>query len=439
MVRETSHSAPREAASQAVLALEAPKKHLLAKVGLAAGTLAAAFTAATAHPNKALATAESAETARTAHPLDYIGVTSNRIWDLDLDVARQAAKDIAAANANTVRIFQPYNLSQAEFSFDLPRLCHAAEAARENNLTLEISFLGVQKVMEKNKRVLKHNYVPGNAGGVSRYLHVAKTILLDIAGPNANRPGPNGAPPCVQEPLTKVIIEDFDEVNSEDFNSNTNPAKSYAYLESRAIPAYAKIAADINAAFEGAGTGPKPDEPHFTLVHAVGALAAANHDPVGFLRDFDKALKGFGVQNPGFLLAVHPYPKDSKTNPSQVEANLYPLIKAELDSAWGANKVSIFYDEIGVPAISPKKRGLYGPRSLQAAAVDEGAQAQYYRDAINEASLEDGVVGELTFQSQDEQNDGWPSGIYDPKGGRKSSWNTVADTFYRALQGTLQK
>lgn len=410
---------------------ERRRSGLLAKAVVFAGGLAVAATAATAKPNKADATPLGLSSPQISHQLEYVGVTSNRIWVPDLNQARKAAQDIAAANANTVRIFQPYNQSQAEFSFDLPRLCNAAEAARENNLTLEISFLGVQRVMQNGKKLIKHNYVPSNAGGVARYLHVVKTILMDIAGPNAAKSGPGGTA-CVEQPLDKVIIEDFDEVNSDGFNSNIDPAKKYAYLESRAIPELTKISDLINRSFEGT-------DHSFTLIHAIGALAAGNHDPVGFLRDFDREIKKYDIEDPNFLLTVHPYPANTSTTPAQVEANLYPLLRAELDSVWGKDKVPIFYDEIGVSAISPKNRSLYGPRSLQAALVDEGAQAQYYKSAIMEASGEDGVVGLLTFQSQDVPNDGWPSGIYDPSGKRKDSWNTVAKTFYDARQDTLQK
>ncbi|HET7528987.1 MAG TPA: hypothetical protein VFJ84_02035 [Candidatus Saccharimonadales bacterium] len=397
-----------------------PRKQLLAKVGLSLGVMAAALTAATARPNKAQAS--PSEAAAAAHPLEYVGITSNRIWVPDLNQARQAAHDIADTNANTVRIFQPYNQSQAEFSFDLPRLCNAAEAARENNLILEITTLGVQSVTEKGKKVIKHNYVPSNAGGVSRYLSVVKTMLMDIAGPDTAHSGPGGTA-CVEQPLDKVMIGDFDEVNSEDFNSNIDPAKKYAYLESKAIPTYAKISDDINHAFEGT--------PHsFTLEHVVGALAVSHHDYLGFLKDFDQALKGFGVTDPDFLLAVHPYPADSTVNPATIEAAINPLLRDELDAAWGKDRVSVFFDEIGVSAIPDKKRSQYGTRSLQAAAVKENLQAQYYSDTIHKAAQLRGVVGILTFQSQDVSNDGWPSGLYSPDNTPKKARDAVASAFY---------
>jgi hypothetical protein len=277
-----------KAAQEAAIIREAPKKRgLIAKVGLATGVLAAAATAATAKPNNAYARADVPLGARVSHPLDYVGFTSNRIWVPRLDDALRAAKNIAATNANTVRIFEPYNQTQTSMDYDLPRLCNAAEAARQNNLTLEISTIGVYRDSQKR---IRHNYVPSNAGGVSRYLNFAKTIILAVAGPDASKPGPNGSQPCVQEPLNNLIIEDFNEVNSSSFNSNQDAAKKYAYLESKAIPALAKDETDINRAFEAAGNS----EHHFKLVHAIGGLAAGVHDPVGFLKDFDQELKKFG-------------------------------------------------------------------------------------------------------------------------------------------------
>lgn len=412
------------------------RRNLLIKAGLALGVLASAAAAATAHPNKAMGDTRSAEAPLAAHPLDYVGIASNRIWVPDLDKARQAAQDIAATNATTVRIFQPYNLSQMEFSYDLPRLCNAAEAARENNLMLEISFIGVQTVTKDRQKKLRHNYVPSNAGGVSRYLNFVKTIIMDVAGPNTATSGPDGKP-CVEEPLEALMIEDLNEVNSRSFNSNTKPAKKYAYLVSRTAPVYDKIEQDINQAFEAKG----PDETHrFKLVHAVGALAAGSHDPVGFLRDFDRELKNIGVTQPGFdLLALHPYPTDPSRNPAEVVATLHGPVKQELDSAWGKDNVGIIYDEFGVPAISEANRKQYGNRSLSASTVSESTQAKYYKDTIAEAASQDGVVGILTFQGRDEKDDGWPTGVYRPDGKRKFSWNTLADTFYQAKMGTLSK
>lgn len=413
------------------------KKELLAKAGLSLGVLAAALTASIARPNKADANPSSITSPRISHPLEDIGVTSNRIWVPDLNQARQAAQAIAATNANTVRIFEPYNMTQTQLDFDRPRLCNAAEAARENNLTLEISIIGVYRARQNGKEVIRHNYVPSNAGGVSRYLNFVKSIIMDVAGPDAAAAA-NGVPACVEEPLTKLIIEDFNEVNSPDFNSNVDAAKGYAYLESKAIPDYAKITDDINQSFENT-SGDNIHTTHLTLIHAIGALAAANHDPIGFLRDFDKEIKRYDIKNPNIRLAVHPYPADPSADPAQVEASLYGPIRSELDATWGKDVVPIFYDEIGVNAISADNRAMYGTRSLQAATVQVGTQAQYYKDTIVEASMEEGVSGVLTFQSQDVRNDGWPSGIYNPKGNRKNSWNTVAKTFHDALEGTLQK
>src|SRR5437868_3915871 len=99
-----------EAQTPALIFLEAPKKNRrLAKAGLIAGALAAAVTATTAKPNRAAARPSLDDVSRASHPLEYVGVTSNRIWVPDLNQARAAAGDIAALNADTVRIFQPYN------------------------------------------------------------------------------------------------------------------------------------------------------------------------------------------------------------------------------------------------------------------------------------------------------------------------------------------
>jgi hypothetical protein len=439
MARQVPKTPESETAWSGAALLELPKKRLFAKVGLGAGILATALTAGTAKPNNVYAQSRASETARTSHPLDYVGVTSNRIWVTDLDEARQAAHDIAATNANTVRIFEPYNHTQAAMDSDLPRLCNAAEAARENNLTLEISTLGYRR--DKHNK-LRHDYVAGSAGNVSRYLNFVKTMIMHVAGPNADQPGPDGEPPCVEEPLSKLVIEDYNEVNSGGFNNNDDPAKRYAYLESKAIPVYHKIVRDINAAFEAKDTDKTAETPHFTLVHAVGALAVNNHHPLQFLRRFDSELKKHGVTNPDFMLAVHLYPSDQTTNPAKLESRIYPLLRQELDSAWGDDddeQIPIFYDEVGVNAISPDKRYLYGKKSLQAQAVSESTQGQYYKDTITTATMQDGVVGVLTFQSQDVPNDGWPASTVNVDGTHKMSWSTVSQANYDVSQGLIQK
>src|SRR5438552_4090017 len=79
---------------------EHSKKRLLAKVGLFAGLLASAAVASTARPVAASTRPDELGLARTSHPLEYVGITSNRIWVPNLQDARQAAQDIAATNAN---------------------------------------------------------------------------------------------------------------------------------------------------------------------------------------------------------------------------------------------------------------------------------------------------------------------------------------------------
>jgi len=396
-----------------------------------AGVIGTAVLAAGVAAKSASSHPDALGAAKISHPLDYVGVTSNRIWVPDRQEAVEAAQEIADTGANTVRIFEPLSPGQAEIDNDKVRLCNAAEAARESNLTLEISYMGHQGS--------KVNYVPSSAAAVTRFITTDSAVLWNIAGPNANKRGPNGSPPCVEEPLSKVIVEVFNEVNSGTFNANRDAPKKYAYLMSRAGPALAKDADNINQALEAATpAGQQTAQPPFTLIRAAGGLAVGNSDPIGFLRDFDIALKNLGVTTVPFdLLTIHPYPRDITSDPAGIEAALYGPMKSELDTSWGNSKVSIFYDEIGVRAVAAAKRSLYGPKSLSVSSVTIGTQAQYYHNTFKEASEEEGVVGVLTFQGEDASDDGWPSGIVNPDSSHKPSWNSVAQTFHDALAGTL--
>lgn len=429
MHRETINPDSIETGPQpAAGSFEHSKRKLLAKAGAVIGALSLAATMVPFKSETAQARSNYTNGPRTTHPLEYVGVTSDQIWVPNLAEAQQAAQEIAATGANTVRIFEPLGPTQAEINNDAERLCNAAEAARENNLTLEVSFIG-------------HTgdggpYVPDSSNAVSRFLTTANAIQWHLAGPNADKPGSNGAAACVQAPLKTLIIEPFNEVNSGDFNNNQDPAKKYAYLMSRAYPSLNADAAKINQELS-ASTDPVIKAP-YRLIMAAGGLAGSHNDPVGFLKNFDADLKALGVNSPPFdILAVHPYPIDPTTDPAIVESNLYPPLENELKSSFG-HDVPIFYDEIGVPAKpAANKVSLYGPRSLAAAAVSEGLQAQFYHDALLEAATEPDVVGELIFQGRDDPNDGWPSGLNYPDGSHKGSWNSTSLSIHEAKDGTI--
>src|SRR5579862_1668051 len=403
------------------------KNGLLRRVGAAAGALILAASLSPFGPETALGQSNNRVGGKAYHPLEYVGVTSDQIWVPNFSQALQAAQQIAETGANTVRIFEPYSPGQAEINNDRESLCDAAEAAREENLTLEISFMGHHHD--------KVNFVPSNASAITKFQTTIGTILWNIAGPNANKPGPNGSPACVQEPLKDVMIEEENEVNSNTFNSNKDAPQKYAYLTVRLDKAIDAEVTSINNALE---SSPDPNiSAPLKVQKVIGGLAAGHNDVLTFLKSYDSALKIMGVTTfPGDMLAVHPYPANPLANPANVEASLYQPVENELRTSFGED-IPIFYDEIGVGAVEATKKYLYGPRSLSAASVTTGLQAQYYRDTFKEAASEPDVVGVLTFQGRNNPNDGWPDGFDNPNGSHTGAWNSISTTYHDARNGSF--
>jgi hypothetical protein len=181
--------------------------------------------------------------------------------------------------------------------------------------------------------------------------------------------------------------------------------------------------------------------------------ARQTHSPTVFIRDLGLAYRQSRRRRPVMdWFAFHPYLETSKLSPSFAHprsttisladfGKLRALLGRAFDgTAQRGSTLPVIYDEFGVQTSAPAdKRAIYGAETPAALdAVDEATQARYYRQALQLAACQKGVVGLLFFHVSDESElDRWQSGVYYPDDTPKSSLQAVSAAARAARAGDL--
>jgi hypothetical protein len=171
------------------------------------------------------------------------------------------------------------------------------------------------------------------------------------------------------------------------------------------------------------------------------------HSPTAFIQDMGEAYKASGRTAPimdGF--AFHPYGDNSSTPPdfqhptsNSIGIGDYGKLTALLDAAF-APGLPIIYDEYGVETTIPAdKASLYtGAEPATTHPVDEAAQAENYRQAIQISFCQPRVAGIFLFHTVDEPGlPQWQSGLYYVDGTPRLSRNVVAVAAGQARRGVI--
>jgi hypothetical protein len=177
------------------------------------------------------------------------------------------------------------------------------------------------------------------------------------------------------------------------------------------------------------------------------------HSPTTFIRDLGLAYRQSGRRRPVMdWFSFHPYLETSKLPPSFVHPRSTTISLADFGKLRGllgrafdgtaqrGSTLPVIYDEFGVQTSEPAdKTDVYGPKTPAALdAVDEATQARYYRQALQLAACQKGVVGLLFFHVSDEPElERWQSGVYYADDTPKSSLAAVAAAAREARAGDL--
>lgn len=178
-----------------------------------------------------------------------------------------------------------------------------------------------------------------------------------------------------------------------------------------------------------------------------GALASVGYDNPGAKHQSHsvaKFIEGMGDEYRRLdrkaplcdVIDLHPYGRTPNESPmvAHTDKTIAFADLGKLETAWAkafagtaqSSKLPIYLSEYGIDTeVPPDKKFLYsgssGPR------VSEPVQAEYYNVAIQFARSDPRVGALLIFHAFDEQNlNGWQSGIYYPDQTKKSSFDKVA-------------
>jgi hypothetical protein len=161
------------------------------------------------------------------------------------------------------------------------------------------------------------------------------------------------------------------------------------------------------------------------------------HSPTKFIPDMGAAYRASGRTKPLMdMFGFHPYTDNSSQPPTFEHPNtttvaiadygkLVALLGQAFDgTAQSGSTLPILYDEFGIESQIPaEKAGLYsGNEPTTTRPVDEGTQANYYRQALALAFCQPNVRGILMFHIVDEPGlPAWQSGLFYVDGTAKTS------------------
>ena len=379
----------------------------------------------------ALAIPAAFASSETSPQMKYVGVATNEIWVEDSETAQAKAKLIADLGANAVRIFQPYSPGQAaEIKNDEERLCNAAEAAKDNDLTLFITMTGY-------KRNGEVGFAPLTASGWKRFADTIGTVMWTLAGPNG----------CAKE-VPELNIGILNEVNSKKFfpqeykDSSISPAARYEAMLETIYPRLKDEAIKITDELKQYSE--KPDKVEPITVNVIAGELASVHNLLGFIKEMGEAKRNRGYNEPIFdTIAIHPYMENSSVSPDVPHPDGSIIGIADYDKLAPVVKkyfgeVPILYDELGVETITPPYKRYTGSSPASVKPVAEAVQAIYIRKALAMVACQPRAAGLFNFLSADERNlKGWQSGIYYYDGDAKTSLPKIRQAFLDSRAGTI--
>jgi len=243
--------------------------------------------------------------------------------------------------------------------------------------------------------------------------------------------------------IRDVIVGNEPNVNrfwQPQFGSGGESAAAPSYLALLAQVYDAAKQADADVFIWGGALGPRgSDRPEG---------ARPTHSPGMFIRELGTALRASGRARPvldGF--AYHPYPETSSTPPDLEHPNPrsrtigladVARLKELLREAFG-RELPILYSELGVETVIPPEKARLYRDAEPAQPAGERTQADFYRQALELAACQEGVVGMLLFHSHDEPSlIGFQSGVYYVDGTPKSSLPAVRKAILAARAGCVR-
>jgi hypothetical protein len=371
--------------------------------------------------------------AEASPPMKYIGVVENQIWSPDLGYSRQIAAEAKEAGFNTIEIRLPYSPWQKYVEGDdLSRLCNAAEAAYEQDMTLNITTQGFFAPNKQGEALL--GYSPKTAKEVRDYKQYLSHIMWSLAGPNkceVLRKNKVNA--------EKLILSIFNEPNIDTFWADQDSApEDYIRLLAAVYPFLQKERLKI-----AKSTG-KPID-----VQVFGGAWSSHRDALGFIRRMKPAVQELRQNhyNGKFadVIVYHPYATSSSESPTTKHDDGfmgiadYPKLLTELTDALGYTP-KLIYNEYGViTKIPPNMRSIYGgdtPAGM--APVDEATQTQYLSEAVYMTACQPNLEGIGNMLLRDQITiDGWHSGLEYANGVKKSSFEPMKAVFKAATDGNI--
>lgn len=324
----------------------------------------------------------------TAPPLQFTGVVEDAVRIPDLQTAEALMKLVASAGFNAVKITVPWSPGQAEVINDHSRVCSAATAANENQLSFIMNVI-------PDKR-----NPPIRPGQIDKFQKTLNDYLYWIAGPNGCMPG------------MKLIVEIGNEPNSSTFlklNKQGTDVAAFAYTR-LLCAAYGSLKA--KAAELGID------------VRIWGGALASSHKPLDFIASMGTSQRQLRCKGPMMdAFSFHPYGANSSEAPgvqhlpgdgTVVGIADYPLLVAALKNAFGYIP-QVVYSEYGVKTVIPPSHsaGYLGRIPEAVKPVSEDVQAQFYEQAFNLAACQN-VGGLFLFHLFDDPylDKDWSSGLY---------------------------
>ncbi|MFN2628752.1 MAG: hypothetical protein ABR569_08975 [Gaiellaceae bacterium] len=214
------------------------------------------------------------------------------------------------------------------------------------------------------------------------------------------------------------------------FNADGSDAAAPVYERLLARTYDAIKAVDPTVQVLGGGISPRGGD--------VPGTGRDTHSPTVFIRDLATAYRASGRTRPLMdALAFHPYEDNSSVAPvAGLHDTTTSIAIADYDKLVGllaaafdgtgqkGSTLPIVYDEFGVETQIPAAKASFytGTEPATIPPVDEGTQADYYRQAIRLAFCQPNVAGLFLFHSVDETDLAtWQSGLYYADGRPKAS------------------
>jgi len=365
MNRESNPAIIKADAEPYAKSLESRRRTLLFKASLFLGAIASAATAlpASAAPEKAF----------SSPSIPYVGFFEQDMMSGNLEEDREIAEQIKEAGGNDVEVRINYTEpSSTDVGEQWNTMCVAAQAAQEQGLSMSLNFQtyqrgGVIGWVPKSLTELKHfnTYVTTYADGLIGAAYTGNDKVAHRC-------------PSLKNPFKRIRMSiggepNYDVMFNPQYDSQGNfvaPANAVHLIASTA-PALQKEAKRFNAQVDV----------------SMGSFSPA-HSPISFVNAMGTVIKNENIKWPKVGVGVNGYwpgdtPATVHPSGSIVGPGDLPAFIQAAQNAFGY-KPDLFVDEMGdQPTVPSDKVNLYKSILPDVAWVDEGGQAQEYREALS--------------------------------------------------------